>query len=218
MADPFTLAAAGAGVAELAGGTAAASAGTAALASGTAAAGGASALGTAGIASSVLGGGLSAVSSIFGGQNKSKMLQYQAGLARVNQQIQTQNAEYERNVGEVKAQQSGMASRFQAGNILTTQAASGINVNSGSNKAVQGSQADLAVHDQDVIRANAAKRAFGYDVEATQEGAKASMYDVGAGEAKTEGNIKAAGSILGTASSVADKWLYGQQKGLWASS
>lgn len=216
MADPFTLAAAGAGIADLAGGTAAVGAGASALASGATA--GAGGLGTVGLATSAGGGLLSGISSIFGGLNKSSMLRYQAGIARQNQQIQSQNAEYERNVGEVKAQQSGMASRFQAGQILTTQAASGINVNSGSNKLVQQSQEDLAAHDQDVIRANAAKKAFGFDVEAAQEGSKASMYDIGASEAKTEGAVKAAGTFLGTAASVSDKWLWGQQKGMWGNS
>lgn len=172
-------------------------------------------LGAGGMAISALGGGLSAGSSILGGINKSSQLKYQAGIARMNQQVMSQNAEYERAVGERKAQQSGMKSRFEGGQILTTQAASGINVNSGSNKLVQDSQKDLAVHDQDVIRANAAKKAFGYDVEAVQEGSKASMYDKGASNAKTEGFIKAGGTLLGTATSVADKWLWGQQKGLW---
>lgn len=175
-------------------------------------------LGTAGLAASAIGGGVSAGSSILGGFNKSAMMKYQAGVARINQNIDTQNAEYERNIGEVKAQQSGMKSRFQAGEILTTQAASGINVNSGSNKAVQTSQSELGAHDQDVIRANAAKQAFGYDVKAAQEGSQASMYAAGAKQSVTEGLIKGGGTILGTATSVADKWLWGQQKGIWGNS
>lgn len=167
------------------------------------------------MALTALGGAGSAGASILGGYQKSSMLRYQAGIARMNQNVMTQNAEYERNVGELKAQTSGMKSRFEGGEILAGQAASGVNVNSGSNKAVQDSQKDLAVHDQDVIRANAAKKAFGYDIEATQEGAKATMLDRGSDNAKREGFIKAGGTLLGTATSVADKWLWGKQKGIW---
>src|SRR5262249_6943228 len=134
-----------------------------------------------------------------------------AAVARINEQIAKQNADYERAVGEVQAQEVGMKGRFQAGKIVTSQAASGFSVASRSSREVQESQREIIQHDEATVRANAAHRAYGQEVQAMQHEAQARADEYAADYAKTAGYIGAAASILGGASNVSSKWLQYQQ-------
>jgi hypothetical protein len=153
------------------------------------------------------------------------MYNYQAGVAKVNAQIARQNADYETNVGEVQAQQSGMKTRAQLGEIKAGQGASGLDVNSGSAVAVRESAQELGTYDASVIRSNAAKRAYGYEVEATQNESQAALFGMSAanatsaaGIAKETGGINVATSLLTGASSVSSKWMQAGQSGMFGSS
>ncbi len=158
-----------------------------------------------------------------------KAYQYQAGIAQVNQQIEKQNADYARQTGEITAARSGMEARFQAGQTRATFGASGLDVNTGSHAEVTSSMHEIALQNEGTIRATAAKQAYGYDVAAVGEGAKATLaglsadsagraagnIDTAIGYAKKAGSTAVASSILGTASSVSSKWLQGSQVGLF---
>lgn len=144
----------------------------------------------------------------------SDMYTYQAGVAKINQDIAKQNADYSLKTGENEAQKSGMASRFQIGGIKTAQGASNLDVNSGSAADVRGSQQDIAQYDESIIRSNAAKRAYGYEVEETQQKAQEGVYKMSADKSIMAGDISAATSILSASTSVASKWLQGNQVGL----
>ena len=166
------------------------------------------------VGATVLGGATQGIGSIMGGESKSSMYKYQAGVARVNQEISKQNADYSRTMGEREAQSVGMKSRFQRGQIITAQSGRGLAIGSGSNADVVESQGALGRHDQATVRASAAKRAYGYEVEAFKQGTQASMYDRAAEDAETAGYIGAFSSLLGTASSVAGKWLDASRLGI----
>lgn len=86
------------------------------------------------LATSAIGGVLGAAGQAKQSAAQSQMYQYQAGLAAQNEAIAKSNANYALMQGETQAQQSGMKSRFQQGQIRTGEAASGFDVNSGSNK------------------------------------------------------------------------------------
>lgn len=174
-------------------------------------------VGGAGIGASAGGSLLGAFGSIFTGKAQSNQASYQAGIAQINKQIALKNAEYERNVGEVQAQQSGMKTRSEIGQTKAIQASSGFDVNKGSNVDVRSSEALIGKENVDVIRSNAARRAYGYEVEAVQDEAQSNIYKMAGANAKTAGGIGAIGSILGGASSVSSKWLQGNQTGLWGS-
>jgi hypothetical protein len=174
---------------------------------------------------------------------RANMSDYQAGVAKMNQQIALQQADYARSVGEVEAEESGMKTRAEVGMTKATQAASGLNVNTGSAVDVRSSMVELGAFDQNTIRANAAKVAWGYDIEATQDEAQSSLYTMTAatqrmaataattgaqmtraalpleerayGLAGKAGDISTFGSIVNAGSSVASKWLAGSEKGLW---
>lgn len=174
-------------------------------------------LGTIGLISTIAGGAVSAGGALLGAQSQAAMYRYQAGVAQQNAQIAKNNAGYALQSGEQQAAQSGMASRARLGGIVTGQAASGFDVNSGTNTKVQQGQQLIASTDQTIIRSNAAKRAYDFDVGATQAEEQAGAYGSAADNSLLAGTISAAGSIIGTAGSVSGKWLQGIQSGLFSS-
>ncbi len=167
------------------------------------------------LAATAAGGAASATGSIMSGQANAKSYQYQAGIAKMNEQVAKQDADYSRAVGETEAQKSGMATRFTLGKIKAAQSGSGLDINTGSAKAVQESEQEIGSHNEAVIRSTAAKRAYGYEVEAAQASAQGEIYKSAAKNAQTAGYIGAATSILGSASSVSDKWLTAKSRGIY---
>lgn len=188
-------------------GTAGAVGGSAGISAGT--------LGTIGAGASAGGGIMSAIGSLISGDASKKMYEYQAGIAKMNEKIALQDADYARSIGETEAQTSGMKTRFTLGKIVSAQSGSGLDVNSGSNRAVQESEQEIGTHDQSVIRSAAAKRAYGYETEAAQASAQGEVYKMSGQNAQTAGQIGAASSILGTASSVSSKWLDAKRVGMF---
>lgn len=178
----------------------------------------AAAMGTIGLGATLAGGVTSAIGAEKSGAASQQMYNYQAGVAQINSQIDLQNADYARNQGEIQAQQYGMKAGQQAAQIKVTQAASGLDVNSGSAVAVQASQRKITGIDTAQIRSNAAKVAYDYDVKSTMD-LNQSTLDVMAGQnAKTAGDISATSSILGSVGSVATKWNAGSTAGLFGGS
>ena|SRR5882757_386847 len=169
-----------------------------------------------GMGASAAGSILGAFGAEQGGQAQSQMYQYQAAIAQMNSKIAKQNADYTRAVGEVQAQQSGMKTRAQVGQTVATQGASGLDVNKGSNVAVRQSETEIGQYEQTVIRSNAAKKAYGYEVEAASDTAQANLDTMAASQAEKAGDIGALSSLLGGASSVSSKWLQGRQIGLFS--
>lgn len=172
-------------------------------------------LATISIGATAGGGILSAVGNIMGAAGKSSMYNYQAGVAAINQKIAKQNAAYQRQVGELQAQSAGLKARGEIGLVKATQGARGFDVAKGSNEAVRDSMQDIASHEQKVIRANAARRAYGDELKAMEFGTQAGMASAAADYAVTEGVIGTASSILGTVSSVSSKWLQADTAGVW---
>lgn len=172
-------------------------------------------IGAIGLGASALGAGVSAFGSMQQGAAQQAMYQYQAGVARVNQQIAAQNAEWELKAGEVEAQQEGLKTRFGIGTAKTEQAASGLDVNSGSALATRQSMQEIGTYNETLARANAAKRAYGFTVQGVQEEAQSNIDIMAGQQARTAGNIGAVTSILGGISNVSSKWMQGRNVGLW---
>lgn len=165
------------------------------------------------LASSAAGAGVGAIGSMQQGAATKASYQYKAAVAGINSTIAKQNEAYAYSAGETEAYQSGLKSRFQAGKIIAAQGASNIDVNSGSNVQVQKSQQLVADIDQEQIRTNAARKAYGYEVEAASATNEATL-DTSAGEnASRAGKIGALTSILGGVSSVSSKWLTASSSG-----
>jgi len=173
---------------------------------------------------------------------KSGVEEYQAAVARNNKLIAEQNANYERDVGEVTAQQLGMKQAWERGQMIAQQGASGLAVSGASAERVRAGMIDVGYHEQAITRANAAHVAYGYEVQATQFEAEAAIHSstaemdkIQADNATTAANItrqalplqqaamdlsKTAGtigvlsSLTGAAGSVAGKWMQGSFQGM----
>lgn len=160
------------------------------------------------------GGVIKAFGSIMGGEAQSDMYNYQASVAAVNKKIADQNADYAIRTGEVTAQREGMKGRYEFGAMKTARASSGFDVNTGSNAKLLESKEAINSYNQSLIRSNAAKQAYGYKVEAMNASAQSQIYKMAASNSETQGIIGGIGSLVGTAGSVADKWIAGTQAGL----
>ena len=177
----------------------------------------AAAMGAIGIGATIAGGITSAVGAEKTASAQQASFNYQAGVAQINSKIDLQNADYARDQGETKAMLYGLQAGQRQAQIRNTQAASGLDVNSGSAADVQASQRTITGIDTAQIRSNAAKVAYDYDVKSTMD-LNQSTLDVMAGQnAKIAGDISAASSILGTVGSVATKWSAGTTSGLFGS-
>lgn len=175
-------------------------------------------LGGVGIFSSLLGGATQAAGAEQQAQAQYQMNMYQAGVAQINQQIALQNADFARDQGEREATQYGLAAGQRMGQIRASLASSGLDINSGSAKAVQDSQKVVTAMDLDTIRSNAAKTAYDYDVQSTQFENQSNLYKLAGSNALAAGQINVASSIIGSATSVSTKWLQGSQLGMWGGS
>ena len=168
-------------------------------------------LATVGIGSTVAGGGIKAFGDYFTGKSQTAMYNYQAGVAAVNAAVAKQDAIYTRETGEVEAQQSGLRTRAQVGATRAGFGAGNLSTTTGSANQVLSSETKIGQTNEAVVRANAAKRAFGYDVAAAGDTAQAGA-DVMAGHySRTASGVNIASTILGTVGNVAGKWLQAGQ-------
>jgi len=172
-------------------------------------------LGTIGLASSGASGALRIFSSLMGGGAKADAYKYQSSMAWQNAAIAKQNQKYALDIGEQQAEKQGIAGAAQAGQVKAGQAASGVDVNTGSAKEVQTSQHLVSQMDLNTIREKAAKTAYDFSVQATNYENQAKGYSKAASNAKTEGVLGAVSSFIGTVGSVSSKWLRGNQLGMW---
>ncbi len=175
----------------------------------------ASGFGAVGIGASLAGGLLSAFGANKQGEAQQQMYNYRAQVAKINADINRQNSAWTLDKGEREAEAYGMKAAQQRGAIRAAQGASNIDVNSGSNKAVQESQNKIKDIDLGTIRSNAAKVAYDYRSKAVMDENQAQL-DVMAGEnAKEAGQINALGSIIGAVGTVSSKWQQGRTTGMW---
>lgn len=171
--------------------------------------------GAVGLGATLAGGIMQGMGAAKQGEAQQQMYNYRAQVAKINADINRQNAAWARNKGEQEAVQYGMKAAQQRGQIKVTQAASGLDVNSGSAVAVQKSQEKIKDLDLTMIRSNAAKVAYDYETKAVMDENQATL-DVMSGEyAKEASEFKVAESIIGTVSGVSSKWQQGRTTGLW---
>ena len=163
-----------------------------------------SAMAIIGAGASAAGAVTGAIGSEYKGQAESNMYNYQAGVAKINADMATQDSNYALASGEVQAEQSGMRTGQEIG---ATRAAFGAsNITGASKSAVITSDIEVGQQQDAIIRANAAKRAYGFQVSSASDTAQAGV-DVAAGQNSiTAGNIGATSSIIGGVGSVASKW------------
>lgn len=171
----------------------------------------ASSLQTFAMASSAAASLTGAVGSLTTGNANGQAAQYQAAVARNNEVVAKQNSDFALSAGRRQEE----AQRLKTAQVIGMQRAqlahSGIDIGSGSALRLQEDTARVGELDALTIRNNAARAAYGYEVQASDFGANAGMLDRTAKNARTAGAIGAFTSIVGGAGSVSDKWLRWKQ-------
>lgn len=156
---------------------------------------------------------LSAAGSLEAGDAKARAANYQAQVYENNKKIALQNADWAMQAGTAKEAAFGMKVRSDTARLKMRQAASGVDVNTGSSADVTDAAAALGTLDAMTIRSNTAREAYGYQVAATGEAAKANLSRMEADAAETAGAIGAASSLISGASSAMGKYKAWQNVG-----
>jgi len=149
--------------------------------------------------------------SAMSGYSQYQSAQYNAAVARNNETIAKQNANISLTQGTQQEENQRLKTGSKINAALAQQAASGINPNSGSALDVRTSAAQLGELDALTIRQNYNQKNLDYTNQANAYASQASLDEA-------QGNWGVASSILGGASSVSDKWLNYQTKGVFGNS
>lgn len=145
---------------------------------------------------SVAGAGIAAVGAIQQGNAASQAAAYNAQVAANNAKIATQNAALIGAEGENNVAQAQSATRAKVGGIIASQAASGVDVNSGSAVDVRSSAAELGELNAINIRANAAREAYGQQTQSASFTGQSALDRAQSANDTTAGDLKAGGTLL----------------------
>ncbi len=154
----------------------------------------------------IAGAGTSAYGALYAGAASKEAASYQAAVAANNQVIANQNAQYSVEAGQQQAEAVSLKGAAQAGKVRAGLAANNIDVNTGSAKNVQTSEAETSQLDTETVLNNAELQAYGYRAAATGYGAESGLLTTQAAEAMPGAELGAGGSLLSNASSVGLKW------------
>lgn len=156
-------------------------------------------VGAVGAATSVVGGISSANAA-------SKQAAYAAQVAQNNATIAEQNRQAAIQTGHAQAEAQGLKERAQFASITAAQAASGIDVNSGSSADVRASQRELGLTDRATVEHNAFMQAYGYQSQETGYQAQAGLQTAASQNATALAPVAAAATGLEGASALGSKW------------
>lgn len=185
----------------------------------TGAATGAAAASSAGLfsslatAGSLLGGISSAVGSMTSGAANKQAAEYQSQVAQNNAKLAEQNQQWSTEAGEAATAQQQQKTRAEVGGIKAAQAASGVDVNSGSAVDVRSSAAELGELDAMTIRSNATKQAYGYGTQAQGFNQQSTLDQLTAKNSGVAGDIGAGTSLLSGATGAASNYAKWQSAG-----
>ncbi len=156
---------------------------------------------------SAVGGIVGAVGALNSGSANSDSAMYQAAVARNNSTVAEQNAQYALEAGKRQESAQRQKTAQMIGAQRANMAANGIDIGSGSALNLQADSRLVGEMDALTIRNNAERQAYNYRVQAGDFTANSGLLTQQASNARRAGNTNAFTSIVGGASSVADKWL-----------
>lgn len=140
---------------------------------------------------------------------------YQAAVADNNAAIARNNALMASRIGDSKATQQELKNRAQMGAIVASQAANGVDVNTGTAKSVQDSAHILGRMDTETIKSDAAREAHAYQTQAAGFESDKKLLKMKAKQQKKMGNYALITSLLGAGGQGASSYMqaYGGQGG-----
>ena len=166
---------------------------------------------------SLIGTGVSAAVSMYGQYQQGKAAEaqykYQAGVARNNQIIAEQNAQDAIQRGKVDVADHRRKVNQIKGSQRAGFGASGVVLDSGSPLDIVADTAMMGELDAQTISNNAEREARNYRIQGTNFGAEAGMLQSSAKSARSAANIGMAGTLLGGATTFADKWYQFKRQG-----
>ncbi len=165
------------------------------------------------LAAGVVGAGTSAIGTITSGQASASNARYQSQVAANNAIIAEQNANYAAAAGAQRAGTASMRNAARVGAIKAGQAASGIDVNSGSAVDVQRSERESGQLSALTEENNALLQAYGYRAAAVSDTAQSKLLQQEARQATTGSVLAAGGGLLGNASALGYRWNSGTNSG-----
>ncbi len=166
------------------------------------------------MAATAAGGIISGIGQADSANSQAAAFRYKSGVALLNKQINEQNANWATQAGDIQAEESGMKSRQEIGETKVVQAASGFDVNSGTNEKIREDQTTVAAFNQNVIRWDAAKTSFGYETKAVMDTAESNLDQMSATGVEKAGQIEMIGSFINAAGSVGSKWMQAKSVGM----
>ena len=157
---------------------------------------------------------LGAASAVAGGVAARNAANYQAQVATNNASLATQQAASALQSGAAQESASRMATTRRIAGAEAAQAANGVDVGVGSPVAVREGMAAVGDTDALMIRYNAAREAYGDQLQATSFSSQATLDKASGDQALLKGIIGAGSSFLGSASSLSGKWAGFGQAGI----
>lgn len=150
--------------------------------------------------------GIGVVGSIRQARAQSEQMEYQADVARQNQQLAEQQAGAERRQGYENMITQRQETARLIGRQRAAAGASGAVVDVGSNLDLQADTAAQGEIDAINVYNQALDRAYNYDVQAVNYGNQAAAYDASASSTKKAGYINALGTAIGGLATMGSTW------------
>jgi len=144
---------------------------------------------------------------------QSQALWYQAQVSKMNEKIAKQNAGTTVLAGLDEAKKKGLETRSLLGAQKAAQAANMVDVESGSAKSVRTSTYMLGRMDEMAIMKNATHKADAYMQQAANFHAESALYGYQAEVTQSAKDYALASTLIGGATSFADKWKSWQMAG-----
>lgn len=154
----------------------------------------------------IAGAAISAVGTVAGGIATQNAANYQAQVANNNSIVAQQNAIQAEEAGSVAAENQSLKGAAELGKVKATQAANGIDVNTGSAVDVQASERETNQLNTENVFHNDLLKAYGYRVQSENFQSEGELDEAKASEAVPASVLSATGSLLGSASSIGSKW------------
>ncbi len=157
-------------------------------------------------AATVAGTAVSAIGASQSAAAQSKAANYNAQIQAQNSQIAQQNATQAAQAGEVQAEAAQQKTRAAVGGMLASEAASGIDVNSGSPLDVRSSSAMLGQQSALNIENNTGRTVWGYQTQASGFQDQSQLDTMESQNDQIAGGVKADATILGGLGQATDQW------------
>lgn len=138
---------------------------------------------------------------------------YNAAVSQQNANVAKQNEAIAGQAGEEQAAMVQQRTRATVGAIRANQAASGIDVNSGSDVDVRSSASELGELDALTVRSNATREAYGYGVQAENFEAQGTLDQFEGENDLKAGEIGAGSTFLSGLGSAANNYARYQMSG-----